>query len=441
MTRALALIAALTLAASCSSKGAKKIPRDEDAPAVVVVDRQPGEIELGDEVEPNDQPEQATPVELGAGVRGALDGEDDVDLYRVTVTEKGQLEALVGGIEGVDLIFELRDAEGEVLVVSDRGPAGTVEGVPNHPVEPGTYLLAITEFVKKSDRNKKGRAKRKGPSPTYQLTARFRAQPPEEDDEHEREPNDDAAGALALMAGDEYSAWIGWNDDVDLWKLPLEGFTAQYGLDIDVSAVPGVWLRLDILDSGGKAVLTRKAEKDEPVAVRGLVPAEGEPHYFVKVHGRRSNPVDPYVITARTRLLDLDEEIEPNDDADSANPLRESTAVSDGRRRGYLAPGDVDVFRLEAVGEAVLLTLSVAPPSGLDVAVTVRSDRGDELGAADAGKVGAREELVGLPIPAGTAVIVEIRGTGGSDQPYELRWSVQPDDRFLPEPTDPDDDW
>lgn len=437
MARVLPLIAALVLAASCSKKGAKKIPRDEDAPAVVVVDRQPGEIELSDEVEPNDEPAQATPIELGAGVRGALDGESDVDLYRITITEKGYLEALVGGIEGVDLILDLRDAEGEVLEVSDRGPAGTIEGVPNYPVEPGSYLVGVTEFISKSDRNKKNRQKREGPSPTYQVTARFRAQPaPGDDVEHEAEPNDDADGALALEPADELTGWIGWNDDADVWKLPLEDVSSQYGLDIDVSAVPGVWLRLDILDSGGEVVLSRTADKDEPISVRGLVPGEGQSHYFARVHARRSNPVDPYYITARTRLLDLDEESEPNDDADSANALRESTDVSDGRRRGYLGPGDVDLYRLEPVGEATLLTLSVDPPSGVDVAVSVRSERTGELGAADAAKAGAREELVAVPVPAGTAIIVQVNGTGTSDQPYELRWSVQPDDSFLPEPTD-----
>lgn len=433
----LALIAAAAVVApalACSSKGAKKIPRDDDAPAVVVVDRQPGDIELGDEVEPNAEPAQASAVELGSGMRGALDGEDDVDLYRVTVAEQGQLEALVGGIEGVDLIFDLRDADGEVLVVSDRGPAGTVEGAPNYPVGPGSYMVGVSEFVKKSDRNKRGRTPRQGPSPTYELTTRFRAAPA---DDHEREPNGDAEGAGALLVSDEYTAWIGWNDDVDLWQLSLEGFTSQYGLDIDVSSVPGAWLRLDILDSGGATVLTRKADKDEPIAVRGLVPTEEQPHYFVKVYARRSNPVDPYVLTARTRLLDIDEEVEPNDDADSATALRASTEETGGRRRGYLAPGDLDLYRLEAVGHRALLTLAVDPPPGGDVAVTVRSDRGDELGGADAGKAGAREELVGLPVPAGTVVLIQLTGKGG-DQPYELRWSVQPDDTFAPDPTD---DW
>jgi hypothetical protein len=334
----------------------------------------------------------------------------------------------VSGIEGVDLILELRDADGKVLAASDRGPALTVEGIPNYGVDKGTYHLAVREFVRKRRKDAPGRT---GASPPYELIATFSETVP---DGFEREPNDTADGAVELLLGDEVAGFLGWNRDVDMWKLSLEGFTPSYSLDLDLDGVPVVTPQVQILDHSGRPLLSHAGGEGAGVRIRNLVPGDGSPFYYARISGRRSNPLEPYRLRMSTRLLEPEDELEPNDTAETATPLRVDTSEEEGLRRGFIGPGDVDFYRLEAVGQATLLTVTVEPSGDVDVAVELSTHRGAALGAADAGKRGAREELAGVPVPAGTAVLVKITGDGAIAEPYQVRWSVQPDVATAPPP-------
>lgn len=441
---AVTLLAAAAIAASGCSKrgGGKKLEREEGAQPVVVVETsaEAEAVRMTDEREPNDEVASAFALEPGAGVRGSLESESDVDTFRVTVAEPGMLTARLGGIEGVDLKLDLLDGEGQVLAHSDRGPAQTIEGIAGFSVEQGDYYLAVGEFIskRKARRREKGEPGREGPSPVYELTAALQQAPAKD---HEREPNDGVEGAIELLIGDEGFGYIGWTRDTDLWKLSVEGFTEQYSLDLDLDGVPGVTLTLDILDSGGTPVLHREGEQDKGLSVRNLVPAvagagagagtgaqAGGSHYYAKITARRSNPVDTYRIRVATRLLELDEELEPNDQPEQATPLRAEGQEAEGKRRGFLTIGDTDRYRLEAGTEPVLLSVEVAPGGDVDPILTVASDTGT-LGMADGGKRGEREHLSAVRIPVGQAAVVQISGHGGlgTGAAYELIWTVEPD--------------
>lgn len=445
---ALGLALAMGVLGGCSkSRDRKKLDLGRDAQPVVVIE-EPETGHLEDEREPNDEAGQASLIALGAGARGSLDGETDVDLYKVVVSAPGMLTARLGGIEGVDLMLDLLDAEGAELARSDRGPAQTVEGIAGFPVAAGDYYLAVREFVGKRARRRRektGEAGRTGPSPAYELTAAVAAEPPRD---HEREPNDSAEGAVELLIGDEALGHIGWARDIDIWKLSVEGFTEQYSLDVDVDGVPGVTLTLEILDNGGAPVLRRQGEKDGGLAVRNLVPvtassgAESDGHhYYAKLTAKRSNPVDTYRLRMATRLIDLDEELEPNDQADSATPLRgelgeepggqprgqQDVQASEGKRRGFLTIGDQDFYRIEAGAAPVLLTVEVTPGDELDPSVTIAAESGT-LAMADAGKRGEREYVAAVRIPAGQRATVQVSGRGGlgTGAAYALTWSLEP---------------
>ena len=452
--RALAAILLAAVAAAAASgcskrKRAKKLAPDEDVQPVVVVETAAETVRMVDESEPNDDIANAFSLELGAGMRGSLDGETDVDTVRIAVAEPGLLTVRLGGIEDVDLMLDLLDAEGTVLARSDRGPAQTIEGIAGFPVEQGDYYLAVSEFIskRKARRREKGEPGREGPSPVYDLTASLAEEPAKD---HEREPNDGVEGAIELLISDEGLGYIGWARDTDLWKLSVEGFSEQYSLDLDLDGVPGVTLTLEILDSNGTRVLRRAGEEDESLWVRNLVPAApaapaapgapagaqaGESHYYAKITARRSNPVDTYRIRVATRLLELDEEIEPNDQPEQATPLRAEGEEDEGKRRGFLTGGDTDYYRLEAGAEPVLLSVEVAPGGDVDPTLTVTSDAGT-LAMANGGKRGAREHLSAVRIPAGQAATVEVSGPGGvgTGAAYELIWTVEPDEGGLAEP-------
>jgi hypothetical protein len=425
------VIALAALPAGCGKRkgGAKRIPRDGDAQAVVVVEDGVPTAETLEEREPNDDANRATSLALGAIGRGNLDGESDVDVYRVELSAAGTLAARLSGVDGVDLALELLDAVGAQLARSDRGPASTVEGLANYPLGPGVYYLAVREFVSKK-RQKQG--PRTGPSPTYDLAVELVAEPAPE---QEREPNDDAATAREILIGDDGAGYIGWAADIDMWKLPIEGFTAQYSLDMDITGVPGVTLTLDVLDDDGALVLRRKGEADGGLCVRNLVPVVEETalqgpaqrFFYARLEARRSNPVDPYRLHVATRLLDLDEEIEPNDEAGHATPLREDDRTSEGKRAGFLTVGDVDQYRLAPGEQPALLTVEVTPRDAANVTVTVLVG-GETLAMANAGDKGSKEYLADVVIPAGKAAHVQVSGAGalGDAARYDLTWSVTP---------------
>lgn len=429
------LIVCLTaaLAPGCGKRkgGAKHIPRDRDAQAVVEVEEPIATTAIIEEREPNDELAQATPLAPGTAARASLNGQTDADFYRVEISAPGMLAARLSGIEGVDLMLELLDAEGAELARSDRGPAQTVEGIANFAVDMdrGVYHLVVREFVSKKRQKQPPRT---GPSASYELAVEILAEPSAE---QEREPNNDAAGAREILIGGDAAGYIGWSGDVDVWKLPIEGFTAQYSLDIDITGIPGVALTLDVLDPDGALVLRRKGEADGGLSVRNLVPvaeedAPGpEPRFFyARLEGKRSSPLDAYRMHVATRLLELEQEIEPNDDATSAMLLHESPIVEGvGKRVGFLEAGDVDQYRLLPAEEPVLLTVEVVPRETVDVTVTVLV-AGETKAMGNAGAKGGKEYLAEVSIPAGQAAQVQISGTGGLGDAarYDVTWSVTP---------------
>jgi hypothetical protein len=438
-----AILIALVPSPACGKRGAKKIPRSKDAaPAVVVEEKTPAGVTFAEEKEPNNTAESPGRIAVPGGIRGTLDGETDVDLYGLEVAGAGFLSAQVGGIEGVDLVLELRDAKGESLARSDRGPALVSEGIPGFPVAEGKYQVVVSEFVKKSKkrkRRKKGRKAepvgRTGPSPTYELVVQLSDEPAEG---LEAEPNDAAEQAREILIGDEAFGFLGWNKDQDLWALSLEGFSPGYAIDIDVSPVGGVWMSLEILDVEGNVLVKRTAERGKGVRVYGLVPGEGAERYFARLSSRRSNPEEKYSLRPTRRLLDLDEEAEPNDLPATAMALSDDPKEAEGTRRGYFMPGDTDCFRVPSRSEASLLTVTVEPPAGVDILLDVFTEAGAALGESDRGKRGASESLSAVPVPPNTAVIIKIGGMGDAEPTaYQLRWSLAPGGVApAPDPTD-----
>ncbi len=459
MRRGLLLVLAIPGLVACGKDGGKRIHRDRDAGARTAITRDPGALGRTDEKEPNNDAAAATALPPGSVAKGMLDGETDVDVYRVAIPADGQLRVSLSGIDGVDLAMELRDGAGTVLAKSDRGPALTIEGFPNYGVRHGDYLLYVKEFVKprkkpKPVKPKKGQPAppdagadpnaRLGPSNVYELTVEV--VPPV--DLQEIEPDEDAGTAVEVMLGDSVTGWIGWSGDVDVWKIPLEGMAPQYALDLELDGVDGVALSVQLEDAGGAAVLTRKGTKGGGVSIHGFVPAIGAgaaPYHLVRIAGDRSNPEQPYVLHITTRLLDDDEEAEPNDTAANATPLRADATVTSGAMRAGYALGDVDRFVLEPLAAPGLLDLGVEPPTG--VAVQLELAAGDApLATATAAKIGERVRLTGVSVPAGAPLVVTVKASkpaktdGGEARPYRLTWSLAPADELPMPPEETSDD-
>jgi len=427
------LLVAVAALAGCGGK--KRILRDKDAAPVVRVDTHSegpgGSVPTTDEREPNQTADQATPLPLGGTVRGSLDGSTDVDVYKVSVAATGALHVTVSGIDGVDLALQIADASGAVIARSDRGPATVGEGVPNLGVVHGDYVLTVSEFVKPT-KPAKGKRKpkvdaapagRTGPSPTYEVFAEL-VKPA---DGGEREPDDDAGAANDLFPGDTVTGYLGWTGDTDVWKLSLEALTTRNAFDVEVSGVDGVAISVEVSDAAGKPIQARKGAKGATVSLRAVAPVQPEgspPFHYIKISGDRSNPEVAYTLSVRGRLLGPDEEIEPNDTKELAQPL----AGDHGTMHAAYAPGDVDCFAVEPSADPQALVLTVAPPDGVDAVVEVGTPAG-MLAKTDLGAAGANEKIE-VTIPGGvrgTACVSfkPVKADPGTPRDYDVEYSVE----------------
>lgn len=430
-----AAVALALVASACGSSGGgapehERIRRSKDAGASVgVVDRAGVDVPIDrpPEKEPNDDPATAAP--LAGGVKGTLDGEADVDAFSIAPTEAGMIEAQVSGVEGVDLKLELRDHRFALVLTADRGGAGVAERLPNAPVDKGTYLLVVREIPRKKPRKPAkdaGAAGRVGPSAPYQLTASVLPAPAAG---AEREPNDDDGTATELALGENATGWIGWGGDLDTWKLAIEGLSEGNGLDLAVGAVEGTALTLEVTDAAGRSLMKSTGAAGEAVALKSLAPritpGMAAVHH-VRISGKPANPEQTYTLTIASRLLDLDEEAEPNDRTSQSNGLRFG-AEDQGSMRGEIGPGDTDVFSLSASPAAAAFDLALDAPPGIDLAIEAIAENGSTLGKADHGTAGAAETL-SVPAPAGTLIYVKVTAkadkTPRPDAPYQLRWSL-----------------
>ncbi len=396
-----------------------------------------------DEIEPNDGVDTATPLALGGTVRGRIEpAEGDVDHYRIDVATPGALAVMVSGADGVDLTLEIVDASGETVARSDRGGARVVEGVPNLGVVPGRYTAIVrakkpppvkAKPVKPPPKAPKGRAPKKGapppppsadpgptiettppavPAPVYEITANL--SPPAAG--AEREPDDDRGAANDLVAGEPGTGYIGWSGDVDAWKLSLEALSGKDVVDVEIGAVDGVALTLELTDAAGGAMLTRHTGRGAPLVVRSVLPAVGSgaaPFYYLVVKGDRSNPDTPYAIKVTARVLEPDTETEPDDTLD--RPF----AVSADRTTVHasLTPGDTDCFALPASATAREVDVTLEPRGDVDLVAELVVD-GKVIGKSDL-PPGAAERVHGK-VPANATAVVRVTGKATSGD-YDLK--------------------
>lgn len=446
---ALAMLAAIAAAAAgaagCSGKAGARRSRDA-GPSVVIVDRGASGVELVAEKEPDDETAQV--LALPGGAKGAIDKAGDVDKYEVEVTQAGTLSVKLTGVADADLALELQDAAGTRLAQSDNGSAGTGEGFPNLVVQPGRYRAVISEFVKKPPKKKPPRSKKGAPdaapepvpgartAPSAPYTIEFALGPLPVEGE-EIEPNDSAAFASPLALPGSARGFAGWRKDKDFWKVPLTGVGEDEALSIDVDGVADVALRVAVLDGTEAVLLERQGKAGEAVALRNVAVRAGEPHYYVTVSATaRGNPDEKYEVRAASAPLELDEETEPNDKPATAGPLADIPSDG-GTRVGFLGRGDVDMYKLDPADGPRELHLTVEPPAGVDVVLSVVDAQGAPVTAsADAGGAGAPEKLQGVPVPPKAVLYVKLTAKSGGEgsERYRLRWSAAPAEAAAPVP-------
>ncbi|CAN5277496.1 hypothetical protein BH11MYX1_BH11MYX1_37980 [soil metagenome] len=399
--------AALLAGGLCTCRGSGDKPRSSRGSGVAPIEvvNQPKFPDAGgrasgvtaDEIEPNDGDDVATPFALNGTMRGTLDPETDVDHYRLEIDKPGALSLMLSAVDA-DLVVELEDSNGAMVARSARGGARVKEGLPNFGVVAGRY----TVVVKAAARRKAKPAKRAAPpaaAPVYALTAQFVAIAPS----GEHEPDEDRGTANDLLVGESGTGFVGWAGDTDVWKLSVETLSAKNSIDLEVSAVEGVALELDVDDGIANPVIVRKAPRGAPLIVRGLVPIvppSSPPFHYLTIKGNGSNPETGYTLKVTQQVPVTDAELEPNDSVDKPFVMPNDRTVVHAR----WTPGDVDCFGLAPAAAARTIAATIHPPSDFDVAGELFVD-GKVVEVANKAKQGGEEKLTGSVPPNAKAVV------------------------------------
>jgi hypothetical protein len=430
---------AVALALTACRGSAPKTHKGSGAPvelvqAPVMSDAR-GSGAITDEIEPNDAADVATPLAVGTSVRGKIENkseaEADVDRFRIDVDKPGALSVMVSAVDGQELILDIEDAGGTVIARSARPGNRVKQGIPNLGVTPGRYVAVVRASPRKKAQKPGKPAKGHrapppppepppGPAPAYEISAQL-VQPAAN---AEHEPDDDRGTANDIIFGDAaVTGFVGWSDDKDVWKLAIETLSAKNAIDIEVTAIEGTALELEIADGIGAPIATRKAPRGVPLVVRGLVPivpAGGAPFHYLTVRGQPSNPETAYQLRVIAHPIEVDAEVEPDDTPERAH------VIAEGRKVVYASwtPGDVDCFALPVAAGARTVEIVAKPTQGdPDLSLELVID-GKTTATAHKGGRGAEQKVSGQ-IPAGARAIVRVKGSDAATNEGKYSLTVE----------------
>jgi hypothetical protein len=425
------------------------------------------------EVEPNDTPDKAMPVEVGTRVIASLTAngpKPDQDWYRIGPTPMA-LRIEASAIPGADIDLQLFDQDKNKIATfaSNRDGAGVV--IPNLTAKV-PYFVRVTS------------AKR-GAAGAYTLTVVPSSLP---QDGAEVEPNNRAADATPLTLGSPIVGVLGDGTDEDWFRVDLPappapsipaepstgtqvsdhasndtgdaGVVADAGssfalansaqptrvIDVELTGVEGVRFDVSIMTAAEASLYNARSQQEgEGVQLRNVALRPGDAMFYVVVKSaweknrRTFNPEVPYTLTVKLDSGNGDSELEPNDDAAHATPL----AVG-APKRGYLTPkGDVDYYvvhcdqpsllRAEVSGvDRVDLVLSLVKPPAEGQA------RETTLLTANDGAIKEGEMLVNVGCHGDVFFKVEgatkkvdgkwVRDYENANDPYRITVTARPDD-------------
>lgn len=229
------------------------------------------------------------------------------------------------------------------------------------------------------------------------------AKPSEED---EREPNDGADVATSLPLGGTGRGRIEPDSDVDYYRIQVE---QGGGLSVQVSAIAGVDLTVEIEDAGGTVIA--KSDRGGASVVEGVPnlgvtpgrytavvrkkaapPAKGKKPPPKPKKGKAAapdagsgsagsaataGPAPVYTITAQVAPFAKNAEHEPDDDRGTANDL-----VLGETATGFIGwTGDADVWKLsiEALAANNVLDLEIGPVENVAFSVEIADGIGQPL--------------------------------------------------------------
>jgi hypothetical protein len=217
--------------------------------------------------------------------------------------------------------------------------------------------------------------------------------------------------------------YLGWHHDQDWYRLSTAGVAEGSVLSADLDPVPEVSASLQVYGADGHKLTEARGRKGERVVLRNvrIAASDQSPFLFLVVRADTGWSADArYNLRPRADLPKAGTEAEPNDDVAHAQP------IEDGTTAGYLARGDVDVFRYSTAGIA-FLDVTVEPPDHAAVEVDLQREDGTLLARAES----SRHEparISSASVPGGPVFIrLSLRkGSAAPDEPYRLTVTTLP---------------
>ena len=196
------------------------------------------------ELEPNDDPEHATPLRETA--TGFLAPSGDQDWYRVHADAPAVLHAELSGADRADLelaVYAAGTEKPRLLARANEGGPREPEVVPAVGIPAGDSYLLVQAAARQLD----GKWVRDGED--RQTPYRLAVQLSPDDGSTEREPNDEVAMAQPVSLPAAVKGWIWPRKDVDLFRFHVEAGHAP--VNVILPAVRGVDLQLRLYQLRG----------------------------------------------------------------------------------------------------------------------------------------------------------------------------------------------
>jgi hypothetical protein len=420
------------------------------------------------EKEPNDGPESALVIDRSSVVEAALGADaqkPDEDWYALKAGVPRTVDLTVTTPMGGDVAVEVMDATKATLAtINAQGPGGA-ERLPNLDVS-GTVLVRVVTM-------------KKGVGGAYSVTALFRERQPG----YELEPNERRVDATQVPLGQAVSGFLAHPGDVDLFRfelpapadpepipvepidagdmdagtelspdagIPVEAGTApepRMALRVDVSALPGVSLDLQILTEAEAVLFQARSRESSGLSLRNVGVRQSDRVLYVAL---RSAPLSPakdarrgftidrsYTLTVVPEEAGASAEYEPNDELARATDLPPNSY-----REGFINPrADVDYFKLTTDGPSIVkATVTGVEKVDLQLSVVkpVEGKPDEVLLRANEGAAKEPEQLNNVRCDGvcwfrveGVARKVDgkwVKEDENADQSYRLTTQVTPDD-------------
>lgn len=255
------------------------------------------------ELEPNDEPQKATPLE-GEGMRvGYFAPKGDVDYYLVRVERPVLLKVELSGVDRVDSTLSLvkipeeAGEKEEVLLAANDGGVREGEILVDVAAGPGRDALLRVEAAPRLVNGKWARDQ-ENPSEPYKLVIASRPDLGSD----EREPNNKPELATPIELGRPVRGHVHPRRDEDYYLLDLSRSPVKVPLKAMVTGILKVDVSLGLfrLEQDGKPTLVQRSEKgkgEQPEIVRYSV-EPGQYVFQVKdTKNWQSNYVDAYQLT------------------------------------------------------------------------------------------------------------------------------------------------